>query len=185
MGRKSRIAAYVLGGVSLTALVGGLAFAAVPGLSDGRFGGGHGDRGFFSFLKDMDVDADGSVTRVEIAAFNAQRAAEIDADKDGQVTLAELEAYRDAQRQKRMAEHLAAMDSDGDGKVTVAELEAASTWQIARLDRDGDGMIEMRELGGHRGPGQGHGHGFGHGPDRDQDRGQDRGPDGAPVWPDN
>jgi Ca2+-binding EF-hand superfamily protein len=181
MGRKSRIAAYVLGGVSLTVLVGGLALAAVPGLSDGRFGGGHGDRGFLSFLKDMDSDADGSVTRVEIAAFNAQRAAEIDADKDGQVTVAELEAYRDAQRQKRIAEHLAAMDSDGDGKVTVAELEAASTWQIARLDRDGDGMIEMRELGRHRGPGQGHGQG----PDRDQDRGPDRGPDGAPVWSDN
>lgn len=177
MARKSRIAAYVLGGVSLAVLVGGLAVAAVPGLSDGRFGGGHGDRGFLSFLKDMDADADGSVTRVEIAAFTAQRAAAMDADKDGQVTVAELEAFRDAQRQKRMEEHLAAMDSDGDGKVTVAELEAASTWQIARLDHDGDGMIEQDELGGHRG----HGHRFGHGPDRDRQRG----PDGAPVWPEN
>jgi len=175
MGRKSRIAAYVVGGVSLTVLVGGLALAAAPGFGDGA----HGERGFSRFLKDMDADADGSVTRVEIAAFNAKRAAEIDADKDGQVTVAELEAFRDAQRQKRMEEHLAAMDSDGDGKVTVAELEAASTWRIARLDRDGDGMIEQGELGRHRGPG--HGHGSGHGAGHDQHRG----PDGAPMWPEN
>lgn len=157
MGRKSRIAAYVVGGISLTALAGSLAFAGAPEMNRWH-GGGHG---FMGSLHEMDVDANGSVTRAEVDAFAAARAAEIDADKNGEVTVAELEAFREAQRQKRLAERLAAMDSDGDGKVTVAELEAASTWRFARFDRDGDGTIELRRMGRH-------GHGRGMGPDGSQ-----------------
>lgn len=164
MGNKARIFTYVLGGLGLAAVAASIAVTASPGFAEGFSGGrhhGHGHhRPAFGMLMQMDSDGDGKVTRAEIEAFNAARAAAVDSNQDGEVTVAELEAYREAQRQQRLAAHLAAMDSDGDGKVSVAEFEAASTWRLARLDRDGDGIIEMREPGRHgswmqRGPGMG------------------------------
>lgn len=158
MGRKAQIITYAVGGIGLAAMAVSIAIAAAPGWSGGpmpghdRHGDGHG-RHFLGFLKQMDTDGSGSVTRTEIAAFNADRAAEMDGDKDGQITVAELEAWREAQRVKRLTAQLAAMDSDGDGKVSVAEHEAAATWRLARLDHDGDGMIELRGAGRHHGPG--------------------------------
>jgi hypothetical protein len=162
MGKKARIFTYALGGTGLAAVVAAVAIVASPAMSGGMPGHGHGDghgyghgegRMFLGFAKEMDADDSGSLTRTEIEAFNAARAAEIDGDKDGQVTVDELQAFHDAQRRKRMTEHLTAMDSDGDGKVTVAELQAASTWKLARLDRDGDGIIELRGHDRHRGHG--------------------------------
>lgn len=155
MANRKRILGYTLGGVVLTALVGSIAIAAAPG------GGGDGmpGGGFIRLMEEMDADRNGAISRVEIEAFNAARAAAMDADGNGEVTVAELEDYREAQRQKRMAEHLNAMDSDGDGKVSVAELQAAANWRLARLDRDGDGAIERDEVGlrhhGDRDPGSG------------------------------
>ncbi len=153
MANRRRILGYALGGVALTVLVGSIAIAAAPG--GGR--DGMAGRGFIRLMEEMDADRNGAVSRTEIEDFNAARAAAMDADGNGGITVAELEAYRDAQRQKRMAAHLAAMDSNGDGKVSVEELQAAANWRLARLDRDGDGSIERDELGrrngGHRGPG--------------------------------
>lgn len=149
MANRKRILGYALGGVALTALAGSIAVAAAP---DDMIG-----RGFVRLMEKMDADRNGAISRGEIESFNAARAAEMDADGNGEVTVAELEAYREAQRQKRMAEHLAAMDSDGDGKVSVAELQAAANWRLARLDRDGDGTFERDEVGprhhGVHGPG--------------------------------
>jgi Ca2+-binding EF-hand superfamily protein len=161
MGNKGRIFTYAIGGIGLAAMVASIAIAAAPDWSGGMHDGDghrHGDsrghgRPFLGLLKEMDADGSGSVTRTEIAAFNAARAAEMDADKDGQITVAEVESWREAQRVKRLTEQLAAMDSDGDGKVSLAEHEAAATWRLARLDRDGDGMIELGDLGRQRGPG--------------------------------
>lgn len=170
MGKKLRVFTFALGGVGVAALAASIVIAASPAMSQGMpghgggFGGGHGDgRPFLGFLEEMDADDNGAVSRAEIDTFNTARAAEIDADKDGQVSVDELQAFHDAQRKKRMGEHLAAMDADGDGKVTVAELQAASTWRLARFDRDGDGVIELREAGRH------HGHFRHHGSDGDQD----------------
>lgn len=162
MGRKAQIFTYAVGGIGLAAMIASIAIAAGPDWSGapmpghGRHGDGHGWH-FPGFLKEMDADGSGSVTRIEIAAFNAARAAEMDGDKDGQITVAELEAWHDAQRTKRLTARLAAMDSDGDGKVSVAEHEAASTWRLARLDHDGDGKIELEHFGRHGGPGASHG----------------------------
>ncbi len=155
MGKKLRVFTYALGGVGAAALAAAIAIAASPALSQGMsgHGGGHGGghgwghgdgRPFLGFLEEMDADNNGAVSRAEIDRFSAARAAEIDADQDGQITVDELQAFHDAQRKKRLGEHLAAMDADGDGKVTVAELQAASTWRLARFDRDGDGVIERR-----------------------------------------
>ncbi len=158
MGKKAQILTYVVGGVGLAAMITSIAIAAGPDWSGGpmtghgRHGGDH-DRHFLGFLKQMDADGSGSVTRTEIAAFNAARAAEMDGDKDGQITVAELEAWREAQRVKRLTAQLAAMDSDGDGKVSLAEHEAAATWRLARLDLDGDGKIELGHFGRHHGSG--------------------------------
>lgn len=132
---------YVLAASAMLALTGG---AALAGAGMGHDGGNR-----FGFLQAMDADKDGAVTRAEIEAASAARAAEIDADGNGSISAAELLAWHDAQRQKRMEQRLAAMDSDGDGTVSVAEYEAASNWRLARLDRDGDGKIERHELRRH------------------------------------
>lgn len=153
MANRRHILGYALGAVALTAVAGSIAIAAAPG-------GGHdgmAGRGFIHLMEEMDADRSGAISLAEIEEFNAARAAAIDADGNGEVTVAEIQAHRDAQRQKRMAEHLAAMDSNGDGKVSVDELQAAANWRLARLDRDGDGSIERDEVGRHhggqRGPG--------------------------------
>lgn len=183
MGKKALFFTYALGGLGLTAVVASIAIAAAPGFREGFPGGGrhghghgygHGDgRPMLGFLKEMDVDGDGSVTRIEIETFHAARATAIDSNGDGEVTVGELEAHREAQRQQRMAAHLASMDSDGDGKVSVAELQSAASWKVARLDRDGDGIIELRDLG------QRHGHGRGPGMENAPGQGPVEGPDGS------
>jgi len=99
-----------------------------------------------SMLMPMDSDKDGSVSRAEIEAGTAAKAAEVDADKDGNITADEVIAYREKQRLQRVADEVKAMDSDGDGKVSVTEYEAAQVWRLARLDRDGNGTIDPEEL---------------------------------------
>ncbi|WP_162913139.1 EF-hand domain-containing protein [Rhodospirillaceae bacterium SYSU D60014] len=111
------------------------------GTSDTR----HGHWGERMLLQ-MDSDKDGTITRAEIDASAAARAAAIDADQDGTITVEEIDAYREKRRAERMAERLARMDRDGDGKVSVEEFEDAQTWRLARFDRNGDGTIERREM---------------------------------------
>jgi Ca2+-binding EF-hand superfamily protein len=126
------------------AVVGG--FAAVSLADDmGKHEGRHGHWGRM-MLTEMDADKDGTVTRAEIEAYEAARAAEIDADKDGTITVEELIAHREKMRQQHMAERLKAMDQNGDGNVSVEEYEAAHAWRMARLDRNGDGKIEPDEM---------------------------------------
>jgi hypothetical protein len=129
------------------AIVGG--FAAVSLAGDmGKHGGRHGHHGHWSrmMLTQMDADKDGTVTRAEIDAHEAARAAEIDADKNGTITVDELIAHHEKMRQQHMAERLKAMDQNGDGNVSLEEYEAAHTWRMARLDRNGDGKIEPDEM---------------------------------------
>jgi Ca2+-binding EF-hand superfamily protein len=144
---------YILAASAVLAVTGGIALAGAGMGPDAGRGGV-----FEGFLQEMDTDKNGVVSRAEIEALNAARAAEIDADKDGKISSAEFMAWHDAQRQKRMEKRLAAMDSDGDGAVSVAEFEAASTWRLARLDRDGDGEIEPREMRRRGDHGHGHSH---------------------------
>jgi Ca2+-binding EF-hand superfamily protein len=124
-------------------------FAAVSLADDmGKHEGRHGHHGDWSrmMLTEMDADKDGTVTRAEIDAHEAARAAEIDADKNGTITAEELIAHHEKMRQQRMAERLKAMDQNGDGTVSLDEYEAAQTWRMARLDRNGDGKIEPDEM---------------------------------------
>lgn len=124
----------------------------------GTFDGRHGHWGERMLLQ-MDSDEDGTITRAEMDAAAAARAAAIDADQDGAITVEEIDAYREKRRAERMAERLARMDRDGDGKVSVQEFEDAQTWRLARFDRNGDGMIERHEMRhGRHGHGR-HGHG--------------------------
>jgi hypothetical protein len=132
------------------ALVGG--FAAVSFADDmGKHGGRPGHHGHWDrmMLTEMDADKDGTVTRAEIDAHEAARAAEIDADKNGTITVDELVAHHEKMRQQHMAERLKAMDQNGDGNVSLDEYEAARTWRMARLDRNGDGKIEPDEMQSH------------------------------------
>ena len=140
--------------VGLIGLVSAGSFAAErAGKSSDRHG--HWGRGM---LMQMDTDKDGTITRAEMDAAAATRAAAIDADKDGTITVDEIEAYRERQRAERMAERLARMDRNGDGEVSVEEYQDAQTWRLARFDRNGDGTIERREMRhGRHGDREGHG----------------------------
>lgn len=130
-------------------VVGG--FAAVSFADDmGKHEGRHGHWGRM-MLTEMDADKDGTVTRAEIEAHEAARAADIDADKNGTITADELIAHHEKMRQQHMADRLKAMDQNGDGNVSIEEYEAAQTWRMARLDRNGDGKIEPDEMRFHGG----------------------------------
>lgn len=100
----------------------------------------------------IDADKDGKITKDEIAAFRAARAAAIDANGDGKLGAEELAAMqmqgmqdRANQRAARMIER---MDTDGDGLLTAAEMAAGHDGMpmFERIDADGDGAITQDEV---------------------------------------
>jgi hypothetical protein len=122
----------------------------------------------------IDADKDGKITRDEIAAHRAARAAALDADKDGKISAAELQAQIEARLAARAADMAARMiemrDTDGDGMLSAAELAEPplppmGDMMFDRADANDDGAITedeveaMRERMAGRMGGRGHGHG--------------------------
>jgi Ca2+-binding EF-hand superfamily protein len=136
----------ILAGAVAVLATGGIAVAYAAQSHHGHHSGHHRMAWIQSMLMPMDGDKDGSISRAEIEAGTAAKAAEVDADKDGNITADEVIAYREKQRRQRLADEIKAMDSDDDGKVSVAEYEAAQVWRLARLDRDGNGTIDPDEM---------------------------------------
>jgi len=103
----------------------------------------------------IDADKDGKLTKNEIAAFRAARAARaaaIDANGDGKLGAEELAAMqmqgmqdRANQRAARMIER---MDTDGDALLTAAEMAAGHDGMpmFERIDADGAGAITQDEV---------------------------------------
>ncbi|WP_168199218.1 EF-hand domain-containing protein [Pseudorhodobacter turbinis] len=137
----------ILSAVTMAALiVGGFSTAAV---ADQR-----GDRQgppMFDFAQ-ADANADGKVTKDEIAAFHSAQIAAMDTDNDGNISEAEMIAaheQRKAERQargvKRMMER---MDANDDGVVSLAEMAPPmdrGDKMFDRVDTDGDGAISKAE----------------------------------------
>jgi Ca2+-binding EF-hand superfamily protein len=142
-------------------------------------GGAHG-MGMMGPMVDfteLDSNADGKVTKDEVAAFRAARVAALDANKDGKIIADELQAQIEA----RMAERAAAMaarmiemrDTDGDGLLSAAELAEAPMPPMGDMlfdlaDADDDGAVTREEFDTLRERAaarmEGHGPGHGHGP---------------------
>lgn len=149
-----------------------------------RGGHGPGDMGMMGPMFDfaqIDANADGKVTKEELAAHRAARAAALDADKDGKISAAELQTQIEARMAARaadMAAHMIEMrDTDGDGALSAAELAEPTMGQMGdmmfdRADADDDGAITEDEVAAVRermaermeGRGHGMGQGSGHGP---------------------
>jgi Ca2+-binding EF-hand superfamily protein len=99
-------------------------------------------------FEEIDVDADGTITLLEMQGVAAARFATVDSDGDGYLTQTELEnaAQMRAQRHaERMIDHL---DTDGDGKIALAEMKPRRdpARMFDRIDADDDGAISEAEF---------------------------------------
>ena len=117
----------------------------------------------------IDGNADGAITRGEVAAYQADRFQMMDADGDGELTPKELsEGARmiifqrmdmngDGQVSQaeflevsdgigRAAKGVSRMDEDGNGRVASAEMSAQLDKLFERLDKDEDGTVGADEL---------------------------------------
>ncbi|QIE45279.1 calcium-binding protein [Pseudohalocynthiibacter aestuariivivens] len=118
----------------------------------------HGPRHSF---EEIDTNADGQITREEIAAHRADRFAAVDTDGDGALSEAELTAQAEARTARRVARMIKRHDANGDGVLSQEEMESRHKRDhFKRMDTDGDGAIsaeEFAEFKPHRGHGKGHG----------------------------
>lgn len=140
----------------------------------GRHHGGPGHHGGM-WLKSVDTDGDGAISKAEADAMFAK----IDTNKDGKLDKSELAAYRKASMEEHRAKMKAefeakfkAADKNNDGALTRDEFKAAFPRMANRFDtidanRDGkvttaeveSNMKKMRDehMKRHGGPGRGPG----------------------------
>lgn len=155
MERKTMIA--TLTAIALTATLAVPAAGLARGWGEGERSSG--PRGAMLDFDALDADKDGRITREEITAFRAARAAAMDPDGDGFVTRDEMVAHATAQAramiEARVDRMFARMDTDGDGRLGAAEtlaagraggMEAGIDRMFDRLDADGDGAVTRAEL---------------------------------------
>jgi Ca2+-binding EF-hand superfamily protein len=106
-----------------------------------------GHRRHGGFMKKLDKDADGRISREEANAAPrlVQRFDQLDADHDGFITKDELRAARKAMR----TAHWKRIDTDGDGKVSLAEAQANAprlAKHFEQLDANHDGFVTPDEM---------------------------------------
>lgn len=164
--------------VTLAAMV-AASFSTVANAEIGSRGGDRMQQMFI--FEEVDANADGKVTKEEIAAYQAAKVAAMDTDKDGNLSEAELIAGHEQRRAEREAERGAKMvkrmiekrDANNDGVLSVEEMTPPAgrgDKMFARADADGDGAISKAEAeaikekmakrfgdreDGHRGKGKG------------------------------
>ena len=142
-----------------------------PGGRGGRPDGrrpprGGGGRGRMEYIKRMDRDRDGRVTRDEFMGAVEGQFKGMDRDGDGAITEKDLDAMAAQRRgrrgeqagrgreggpspeeqKKRRAVFMKHMDANGDGRVSLDEFRTPRERQFKSLDRDGDGAITGAEL---------------------------------------
>lgn len=149
----------VVGAAATTAALadrGGPGHGRGPGGFGEGFGGGPMGAMPLDFAA-IDADGDGKVTRAELDAFRAARAAEVDANGDGLLSAEELRAAdlkrAEARATERVERLIAAHDTNGDGQLSAAELALPPAPQglFDRVDADGDGAITEDEIAAMRG----------------------------------
>lgn len=100
----------------------------------------------------LDVDGSGEITSEDIAAYRANRFAEVDTDGNGTISEAEFMAAAAARAGERAAEMFARMDVDGDGELSQDALSGRiggrgfSERMINRVDTDNSGGVSAEEF---------------------------------------
>lgn len=106
------------------------------------FGKGGHHRG--DWLKKIDTNNDGNITRAESDAFHDAKFKKMDTDGDGTITKAEMDAKK-AEFEAKRAEWIAKYDTDKDGKLSEAEREAKHKDMLAKYDTNKDGKLDATE----------------------------------------
>jgi len=101
-------------------------------------------------IEEIDVDNNGTITRVEIDTVQQQRFSEFDGDKSGTLGLNEFEEFWLQRMRHRMVDKFQRLDEDGDGQVTRAEFDAPFNNMMARRDQNNDGVLSQDELRSHK-----------------------------------
>jgi uncharacterized tellurite resistance protein B-like protein len=127
-----------------------LAAAALPLLAEAeRPKRGDHHAAHAAMLAEVDTNADGAISREEMAAHRAQKFTEIDTNKDGAASTEEMLAHHEAKRaehrKKRGDDHHKRLDTDGNGSVTAAEFNAAPMPGFDMMDTNADGAISKQE----------------------------------------
>lgn len=123
------------------------------------FGGGSGNPG--DFLKMLDKDGDGKVSKAEAPERMQEGFDRMDTNKDGFIDEAEVRQMMDRFREMRpggpggprgerdgggLQERMKAMDKDGDGKVSLEEAPERMKQSFDRFDTNKDGFIDDAEI---------------------------------------
>jgi Ca2+-binding EF-hand superfamily protein len=112
-----------------------------------------------SHFKKADADANGTLSRAEVAKSLprlAEKFDQIDTNKDGQISRDEFGAWKKAhkgERQAKAAERFKHADANGDGKISRAEAEKNAP-RLAKkfdaIDANKDGQLTQEELRAYR-----------------------------------
>jgi hypothetical protein len=123
---------------------------ALPLTAEAGPRGGHRGQGDpEKMLAELDTNADGAISKEEIAAHKAKKFTEMDANKDGFLSEDEMIAAHEKKmadrKRKGAGKMIERLDTDKDGKVSAAEFSNHEMPGFDKIDTNKDGSISADE----------------------------------------